>query len=321
MHRQIAGSLTGKATKWIVVVFWIAVLAVSGSLAQKLTDAQKNDAVSWLPGDAESTQALDKLQAFQDPNELTTVIVYERAQGITNADVAKVQADAKEFANFEGVTKPVPDPFRSEDGQALQLMVPLNLGSNGWDKAVDIIADMRQTANTGDEGLNAYITGPGVMAADSGEAFKGIDGTLLFATIGVVVVILLLTYRSPVLWLLPVVSAGVALTVAQAVIYLLAKHAGLTVNAQSAGILTVLVFGAGTDYALLLVARYREELRHHHDRHEAMAVALHRAGPAIFASAGTVVLGMLCLLIAQITPRRVLVRWPRSASASACWSW
>ena len=91
--------------------------------------------------------------------------------------------------------------------------------------------------------------------------------------------LLLITYRSPVLWLLPVISAGVALASAQALIYLLAAHAGLTVNAQSAGILYVLVFGAGTDYALLLTARYREELRRHEDRHEAMAVALRRAGP------------------------------------------
>jgi RND superfamily putative drug exporter len=108
------------------------------------------------------------------------------------------------------------------------------------------------------------------------------------------------TYRSPLLGLLPVVSAGVALTCAQAVIYLLAKHADLTVNGQSAGILTVLVFGAGTDYALLLVARYREELHRHEDRHEAMAFALHRATPAIIASALTVVLGMLCLVFADM---------------------
>src|SRR6185437_3589796 len=129
-------------------------------------------------------------------------------------------------------------------------------------------------------------------------AFSGIDGVLLYATIAVVVILLLLTYRSPVLWLLPLTSAGLALTVAEGVVYLLAKG-GLTVNAQSAGILTVLVFGAGTDYALLLVARYREELRRHEDRHAAMAEALHRAGPAIIASAATVVLGMLCLLFAE----------------------
>ncbi|MGH3500753.1 MAG: MMPL family transporter, partial [Nocardioidaceae bacterium] len=134
---------------------------------------------------------------------------------------------------------------------------------------------------------------------DSAKAFKGIDGKLLYSTIGVVIIILLLTYRSPTLWLFPVISAGVALLTAQGVIYLIAKYAGVVVNSQSAGILTVLVFGAGTDYALLLVARYREELRRHHDRHEAMAVALHRAGPAIFASSGTVIVGMLCLMVAE----------------------
>ena len=123
-----------------------------------------------------------------------------------------------------------------------------------------------------------HIAGPLGYAADSGKAFKGIDGTLLDAALAVVIILLLITYRSPTLWLLPGISAGVALITAQAVIYLLAAHAGLTVNAQSAGILDVLVFGAGTDYALLLTARYREELRRHEDRHAAMAVALRRAG-------------------------------------------
>jgi len=123
---------------------------------------------------------------------------------------------------------------------------------------------------------------------------------LLYSALVVVIVLLLITYRSPVLWLLPVLSVGGALVAAQGVVYLLANNAGLTVNAQSAGILTVLVFGAGTDYALLLVARYREELRRHEDRHEAMAVALYRAGPAIGASAATVMVGMLCLLFADL---------------------
>ena len=300
MHRQIAGSLTGRVTKWFVVVFWVAVFVAALPLAGKLTGAEKNDAISWLPGEAESTKALSKLEVFQDPDELSTVVLYERSSGITSADKAKVAQDAKTFATYDGVQKDVVGPIPSEDGKALQLVVPLNLGSNGWEKAVDIVGDMRDTASQGAPGLDAYITGPGGQAADSGEAFKGIDGVLLGATVAVVVVILLLTYRSPFLWLLPVISAGVALMTAEGVIYLLAEHAGLTVNAQSAGILTVLVFGAGTDYALLLVARYREELRRHHDRHEAMAVALHRAGPAIFASAGTVILGMLCLTFAQM---------------------
>jgi RND superfamily putative drug exporter len=136
-------------------------------------------------------------------------------------------------------------------------------------------------------------------AADEVKIFKGIDSTLLYATLGVVVALLLLTYRSPVLWLLPIMSAGVALTAAQAVIYYLTQHADLTVNGQSEGILVVLVIGASTDYALLLIARYREELRRHEDRHAAMAVALRRAGPAIIASGLTVVAGMGCLLAAE----------------------
>jgi RND superfamily putative drug exporter len=156
------------------------------------------------------------------------------------------------------------------------------------------------------EGLEAYVTGPGGYAAEQAGAFVGIDGKLLYTAGAVVVVILLLTYRSPILWLLPVFSALVALTVSQAVIYGLIHAVDLTVNAQSAAILTVLVFGAGTDYALLLVARYREELRRHEDRHEAMAFALHRAGPAIFASGSTVIAGMLCLLLATMNSTRGL---------------
>jgi RND superfamily putative drug exporter len=125
------------------------------------------------------------------------------------------------------------------------------------------------------------------------------DASALYATLAVVVALLLLTYRSPLLWLLPIMSAGVALTVAQAVVYLLTRHASLTVNGQGEGILVVLVIGASTDYALLLIARYREELHKHADRHQAMAVALRRACPAIIASALTVVAGMLCLLAAE----------------------
>ena len=192
-------------------------------------------------------------------------------------------------------------PFPSEDGEALQAFVPgrrrcRRLGDarpRSWTTCAAQLDDAP-------DGLDHYVTGPGGYAAESAEAFAGIDGMLLAIAAGVVIVILLFTYRSPVLWILPLFSAGVALTVAQAVVYFAAKEADVTVNGQSASILTVLVFGAGTDYALLLVARYREELRRHEDRHEAMAFALHRAGPAIFASGATVVAGMLCLLLASL---------------------
>lgn len=299
MVKSATTFITGRRIKFMIIVLWVAVTAVAMPLAGKLQGAQQNDAKSWLPGSAESTQVLDAQAAFASPDTIPAVIVYERPSGVTDADRAKAAADAVAFGQRPELDGTVLGPLPSRDGRAIQTVVPINLGPNGWAKAADVVTQLKQVAGSGAPGLSVHITGPAGSAADSSKAFEGIDSSLLFGTVAVVVLILLLTYRSPVLWLLPVVSAGVALLSAEAVIYLLAEHTGLTVNAQSASILTVLVFGAGTDYALLLIARYREELRRHQNRHEAMAVALHRAGPAIIASAATVVVGMLCLMLAE----------------------
>jgi RND superfamily putative drug exporter len=232
-------------------------------------------------------------------------VVYERSAGLSEADRTKAAEDVARFADIDGVNENVVGPVPAEDGQAIQVLVPITVGEGGWEKLGVAVKEIREVIGTTD-GLKVYVTGPAGVAADSSEAFEGIDSTLLYAALSVVIIMLLLTYRSPVLWLLPVISAASALFTAQAVVYLLAKYAGLTVNAQSAGILTVLVFGAGTDYALLLVARYREELRRHEDRHEAMAFALYRAGPAIIASAATVGVSMLCLLFAEMNSTKGL---------------
>ena len=290
----------GKASKWIVLAFWVIALGVAISPASKLTGAQENDAVSWLPGDAESTAVLQDMERFQSSDEIPAVIVYERADGVTPDDLASVSSQMTEFADIEGVERDVIGPVPSQDKQALQVIVPIDAGSGGWEALGEAVETMRDITGDSPDGMNVHITGPGGFAADSSEAFAGIDGKLLYSAMAVVVVILLFTYRSPVLWILPVFSSVVALMISQAVIYYLATEADLTVNAQSAGILTVLVFGAGTDYALLLVARYREELRRHEDRHEAMAFALHRSGPAIITSGSTVIAGMLCLLFASL---------------------
>ena len=298
MHRQIAGRLTGRVTKWIVLAFWLVTVVVAGSFAAKLTDVQNNEASSWLPASAESTKALEKLGPFQDPNAIPTLVVYERDSGLTEADIAAATEDAAEFASVNGVDGEIQGPFPSEDGQALQTVVTFNFGPDGWNAMPDAADDLRAIATL--DGGNVYIAGAGGQAADAAEAFAGIDTNLLFATLAVVIIILLFTYRSPILWVLPIICAGVALFTSQAIIYFLAKYADLTVNGQSQAILTILVIGAGTDYALLLVARYREELRRHEDRHEAMAFALHRAAPAVLASAATVVVSMLCLLVAEM---------------------
>lgn len=289
--------------KYVVVVVWLGLLFVLAPLAGDLTKVEDNKIESWLPGDAESTKVLAITEQFRSNNEIPTIVVYEKASGLTESDLATIADHARRFGDVEGVNRDVVGPIPSTEQpapQAAQVLVPVDVGSDGWDKLPDLVKEIRDIAGTGGDGLSMHVTGPGGAAADQSEAFAEIDGMLLYAAAIVVIVMLLLTYRSPTLWLLPVISAGTALMAAQGVIYLLAKHAGLTVNAQSAGILTVLVFGAGTDYALLLVARYREELRRHADRHEAMAFALHRAGPAIWASAATVIVGMLCLVFADL---------------------
>jgi putative drug exporter of the RND superfamily len=289
--------ICGRRSKYLVVLFWLLVVAATGSLAGKLQGAEKNDASSYLPGSAESTQELNEQAAFQSKNYNPALVVYVRDTGVTAADKAKADADARYFATLPAVDGRVAPPIISSDHKAIETVIGSDLGYNS--NLSGFISTVQNTATKGADGLRVYIGGPAASANDELKIFKGIDTTLLYAALSVVIVLLLLTYRSPVLWLLPIISAGVALTVAEAVIYLLTQHANLTVNGQSGGILVVLVLGASTDYALLLVARYREELRRHEDRHQAMAIALRRAGPAIIASGLTVITGMLCLMAAE----------------------
>jgi len=296
--RKFAGLPCGRWSKWGILAFWIVVVAVAGPLAGKLNGAQKNDASQWLPKNAESTQVLNLTKQFVSSDTFPAVVVYERSGTVTAADQAKAAADAKRFATVNHVSGQVVGPIPSKDGHAIELIVPIKIGSGGWNDLAPVVKELRSISHDG--GGAVYVTGPAGYGADFIKAFTGFDSKLLYITAAIVIVILLFTYRSPVLWLLPLITVFVALTAAQAVIYLLARHAGLTVNGQSAFILTVLVFGAGTDYALLLIARYREELRRHADRHVAMAEALHRAGPAILASGSTVILSLLCLLIAEL---------------------
>src|SRR6516162_1233250 len=297
----------GSWTKWLVMGFWVAVIVVAYPLAGKLTGAEKNDASSWLPASAESVKVLDVQSRFQSPNTYAGVVVYYRASGLTAADRAKAAADARKCAAIHGVVPgQVAGPIPSADGKGMQTIVSVNVGSQGWNGAIAPVDSMRAIARSGANGLTTHVTAPLGYAADNAKVFKGVTGTLLYAALAVVIVILLISYRSPVLWLLPVISSLVALIAASAVVYLLAAHAGLTVNDESAGILDVLVFGASTDHALLIVARYREELRRHDRRHPAMATALRRAGPAIIASASTVIIALLMLSFARLNSTKGL---------------
>ncbi|MYS85639.1 MMPL family transporter [Embleya scabrispora] len=297
--KALAALPCGRRSKWVVLALWLVLLVAAAPLSAKLTDAQNNEVSSWLPAEAESTKVINEQKDFRPDTTVPAVVVYERASGLTPDDTKAIADDQAKFGTAKGVTNKVEDARFEPNNKAAQVLVPITIKDGGWNDLGDAVDEIKKSLKDNPDGLKSYVTGPAGLGADQAAAFEGIDGTLLYATLGVVVLILLFTYRSPVLWLLPVISAVAALFTAQAVVYMFTK-AGLVVNGQSAAILTVLIFGAGTDYALLLIARYREELHRYEDRHEAMAAALFRAGPAIVASAATVGVGMLCLMAAEM---------------------
>jgi len=296
---------SGRRAKWLVVLFWVIVLVIAVPFASKLTSAESNEASSYLPGSAESTQVLALEKQFTSGQTAPAIVIYDRATGLTDADRAKAAADNAAIAaqHFDLALPPSP-PIPSQDGKAILYSVPFQDSPNA-DLLVSSVKALRSLVGAGNNGLDVKVTGAAGFAVDSNAVFGDINSKLLLATVGIVTILLLITYRSPFLWLLPLISVGLANQITSAAVYGVAR-AGLTVNGLSAGILTVLIFGAGTDYALLLIARYREELRRHEDRHEAMAAALRRAGPAIAASGATVTISLLCLLVAELNSNKGL---------------
>ncbi|MFG2558841.1 MMPL family transporter [Streptomyces sp. NPDC048496] len=299
MVRRMASLPSGRVAKWVVLALWMALLVPALMLAGKLGDVEKNDNSAWLPSNAESTKVVDRAEKFQSADTLPTIVIYDRPEGITSADMTKTRADAEAFKGITNVVGQPQGPVKARDGKAIQTVVQVHKDKTGWEGIGKVVDAMAKVGEENAGGLGFHVTGPAGYASDSIKAFSG-GGGLTTITALVVVVILLFTYRSPLLPLLPLLTVGVALVTSEAVIYLLAKNAGLTVNKQTSFILTVLVFGAATDYALLLISRYREELGRHEDRHEAMAEALHRSSPAIIASAATVAVSLMLLMLATL---------------------
>jgi putative drug exporter of the RND superfamily len=293
----------GRRSKLVALAAWVLLVVLGSMVAQRLEQVQTNDASSFLPAEAESTQVLDLQLEAAGSNAVPAVVLYERPGGLRPADLDAVARDRESLLGAVTVEGDVPPPIPSEDGQAVQLFVPLG-EEDGFALGQDVrevqrVVQSDREGGTREDGLQVWVTGPAGLQGDFLDVFEAIDSRLLVATATIVVTVLLVTYRSPVLWLLPLLAVGAAEVSSRAAVVLLAENVGLVVNGQSAAILSVLVFGAGTDYALLLVARYREELRLLPDRHEAMSIAVRQAGPAVLASGGTVVAGLLCLLVAD----------------------
>ncbi|MFY1672534.1 MMPL family transporter [Plantactinospora sp. WMMB334] len=289
----------------VLVVGWLAVGAVATRYPGRLGEVATNDNAAFLPADAEATRAQRLAAGFAERETLPAFVVYARESGITDADRQQAAADAARFATVPGVVAPLPPPIPSTDGRALQLIVPVDNAAG--DRTREVVRELRQIAGHGsDPGQVVVVGGPAGLLGDLIEVFSSIDGPLLLVTLGVVLVILLVVYRSPVLWVIPLLAAGLSYALAALAVYFLASSDVITLNGQAQGILTVLVFGAGTDYALLLIARYREELCRHPETVEAMLAAWRGAAPAIFASGGTVIAGLLCLLLSSLSSNQAL---------------
>jgi putative drug exporter of the RND superfamily len=292
---------SGRRAKWIVLVAWLGVMAVviGADLPTKYADAEQNESTSFLPGDAESTKALQAVEDIQGGETAAAVVVYRREGGLTDADRAVIAEDRRNFnANVPRDTTPLSAPVPSEDGTSA-LMSAVITGDGESDTILDPVDQLRDEASDPGGGLQVKVTGGAGYAADAIKVFEGINGTLAAAAFSLVILLLILIYRSPIFWLIPLVAVAFAELTVRGLGYGLSEL-GVTINGQSSSILSVLVLGAGTDYALLLVSRYREELRKHEDKHEALRRALSTAGPAIFASGLTVVAALLTLSIAEV---------------------
>jgi RND superfamily putative drug exporter len=299
-----------------VVLYLVVIGGGLGSLSGKLAGVQENTNAAYLSKTAESTRALHVQESFLAKDQVPTLVLYERDGQLTTADKARAVEDLTLIRHTMWLSGTPSPPVPSADGKALQVYLPFDGKTS--DLFIKNVGELRTVLDRPGKpaGLRTYVTGLGGLSADLFEVFGSIDTTLILATVLVVIVILLFVYRSPVLWLLPLLSAGISYSMAAGILYLLAKNHVLTVNGQSQGILTVLTFGAGTDYALLLIARYREELHRHAEPWQAMKTAWRGAAPAIVASSSTVVLGLLCLLASELAGNQGL--GPVTAIGVAC---
>ena len=288
----------------LLLVAWLGLGGAFGSYAGKLGEVSSNDSAAFLPKSAESTEVVRLRKAFEQDATLPVVVVWQAKDGtVTGARRAAATAALQAAAHVPGATGTASPALPSEDGRALSGVVALR--SDLGRTLRDSVAAVHDRVD-GVEGTTVGLAGPAAIQADLGGAFAGIDGILLGVALGVVLVILLAVYRSVLLPFLVIIGAVFALGVSCAIVYVLAKHGLVRVDGQVQGLLSILVIGAATDYALLLSARFREELQLNPDRWAAMRTAWRRSVEPITASGLTVALGLLVLLLSDLTNNRAL---------------
>ena len=309
----------------LVVIAWFGVTGFFGPLFGKLTSVQENDNSAFLPDSAESTKAVKLLESFAagESTAFPTLVLLEGTVGPEVLQQINAHLETVPDLKLGGTDIPLSkyllpgsqvSAFPAPDGSAVLASILLDGAAiaevlpNEEPVLPAIVEALREdfTPFAKELGFESYVTGAGGLIGDLFGAFGDLDSTLLLTTLGVVAFILIIVYRSPILWFLPLLSAVFALSTAGGIIYLLAKNNVIDVNGQSQGILSVLVLGAGTDYALLLISRYREELHHHSTPVAAMRAAYKGTFEPIVASGATVALGLLVLLLSDLSGNRGL---------------
>jgi len=323
--------VNGRKALWIAIVSilaWLSIGGFAGGAFSKISTVQENDNSAFLPDSAESTIAGEILVKFSsqddqlfpalllllgDLNPATNTQAFEKVNQYSATLLSKtLPATGKPLSTYFARGVPL-TPIPSADGKAILINAQLDFavgnanidGEPVFPKIIEFIREDMEKEFTS-AGITTHVTGPAGLFADLFEAFGSIDTRLLQTTLIVVAIILIIVYRSPVLWILPLFTAGSALGIATMIVYYLAREDIIDLNGQTQGILDVLVLGAATDYALLLIARYREELHHHESRFESMKIALRGVVEPIIASGSTVISGLLVLLLSDLSSNRGL---------------
>jgi RND superfamily putative drug exporter len=288
----------GRRTKWVLLAGWTAIAIVLAGSALQFDDIQSNRDVEYLPKSADSAAAIRLEEQAYGDQILTGLLVYKNPDGLSKRDRAAVKA---------GVASLAERPIKSQLGPAIPIFykdqktaaIYFQMRAHGEKELLFAASDrLNEIKRDAPPGVSTKLTGQAGFYYDQARIFDRIDLLLVLGTGLLVALLLLLIYRSPILWMLPLIGVGFAEITSRGLATQL-SHAGVTITSQSAALMTVLVFGVGTDYALLLIARYRAELKQTEDRHDAMAFALERTGPTILASAATVIAALLCMVLAD----------------------
>ncbi|MEO3934683.1 efflux RND transporter permease subunit [Micrococcaceae bacterium Sec7.4] len=302
--------------RWLIpvllVVTWLAIAGIGGPTFGRLSEVSSNDQASFLPTGAEATEVRDWQAKFRDTNEVPAVIVIESDSAFTPAQLGEVAA-LKGKLEALGAGSTVVGPIPSEDAKAVQFVVPIDSAGEVKEVVKELRAEVQASAPAG---MQTFVTGPAGLAADLVSAFAGIDGILLLVALAAVFLILLIVYRSLLLPIAVLFTSVFALCAAILLVFGMAKLGWIQLNGQSQGILSILVIGAATDYALLYVARFREALTHTTNRTAAALTAWKAAWEPILASGATVIIALLCLLLSDLNSNKAL--GPVAAAGILC---